>query len=94
MDPRNSIRNGFAHGNSIRKGFALSTQMPAQAVLPFTLSYGAYSAIYNALSFVMASMGASTVYFFFHAAMMPQLERLLCIRCSSGNCCAHVAKVL
>lgn len=55
------------------------------AVLPFTLSYGAYSAIYNALSFVMASMGASTVYFFFHAAMMPSqgsarsLRTALCI---------------
>eukprot|EP01048_Picozoa_sp_COSAG05_P002338 COSAG05_NODE_93_length_19581_cov_53.686685_20_plen_284_part_00 len=59
--------------------------MPAQAVLPFTISYGSYSAIYNALSFVMASMGASTVYFFFHAAMMPNqgsgraLRTALCI---------------
>ena len=55
------------------------------AVLPFTISYGSYSAIYNALSFVMASMGASTVYFFFHAAMMPSqgsarsLRTALCI---------------
>jgi len=55
------------------------------SVLPYTLSYGAYSAVYNALSFVMASMGASTFYFFFHAAMMPSkgpkrsLRTALCI---------------
>jgi hypothetical protein len=32
-------------------------------MLPYTLDYGEYSAVYNSLSFVMASMGASTLYF-------------------------------
>lgn len=36
------------------------------------LTYGEYSAVYNALSFVIASMGASTVFFFLQ---LPQMER-------------------
>ena len=35
------------------------------------LTYGEYSAVYNALSFVIASMGASTVFFFLQ---LPQLH--------------------
>merc|ERR1711988_265567 len=39
-----------------------------------------YSAVYNALSFVMASMGASTVYFFFHAHLVrPEYRTAICI---------------
>jgi hypothetical protein len=39
-----------------------------------------YSAVYNALSFVMASMGASTIYFFFHAHLVAHKYRTaLCI---------------
>ena len=38
------------------------TSLPTTLVmLPYTLEYGDYSAVYNALSFVLASMGASTV---------------------------------
>lgn len=49
-------------------------------MLPFTLSYADYSAVYNALSFVMAGMGASTVYFFFHAQIVERRFRTaLCI---------------
>jgi len=49
-------------------------------MLPFTLEYGDYSAVYNALSFVLASMGASTVYFFFHAHMVQLKYRTaLCV---------------
>lgn len=50
------------------------------AVLPSEITYGQYSAIYNALSFVMASMGASTVYFFFHANIVQvKYKTALCI---------------
>ena len=42
--------------------------MVTQTMLPYKLEYSDYSAIYNALSFVMASMGASTIYFFFRTS--------------------------
>jgi len=49
-------------------------------MLPYTLDYAQYSAVYNALSFVMASMGASTVYFFFHAHLVkPEFRTAICI---------------
>lgn len=49
-------------------------------MLPYTLTYAEYATVYNALSFVMASMGASTVYFFFHAGMVQYRYRTaLCI---------------
>lgn len=49
-------------------------------MLPYDLSYGDYSMVYNATSFVMASMGASTVYFFFHAHLVQKRYRTaLCI---------------
>jgi len=55
--------------------------MVTQTMLPYKLEYSDYSAIYNALSFVMASMGASTIYFFFHAHMCVarNLRTALCI---------------
>ena len=84
--------------------------MVQQAMLPYNLSYADYSAVYNALSFVMASvhhssttfmpprqvsagrgepsrsdrgratcsvaqMGASTIYFFFHAHLVQARPR-------------------
>lgn len=49
-------------------------------MLPYALDYGDYAAVYNALSFVMAAMGASTVYFFFHAHLVQHKYRTaLCI---------------
>jgi len=49
-------------------------------MLPFTLAYADYSTVYNSLSFVMASMMASTVYFFFHAHLVSRRYRTaLCI---------------
>mmetsp|Transcript_7243 Transcript_7243/g.18604 ORF Transcript_7243/g.18604 Transcript_7243/m.18604 type:complete len:269 (-) Transcript_7243:160-966(-) len=49
-------------------------------VLPTEISYANYSAVYNALSFVMAAMGASTVYFFFHAQLVQRkFQTALCI---------------
>jgi len=49
-------------------------------MLPFELAYSDYSTVYNALSFVMAGMMASTVYFFFHAHMVAHKYRTaLCI---------------
>ena len=49
-------------------------------MLPLHLEYSEYSAVYNALSFVMASMGASTVYFFFHSQMVhARYKTALCI---------------
>ena len=42
--------------------------------------YGSWSAVYNALSFVMASMGASTIYFFFHSQLVkPRFKTALCV---------------
>merc|ERR1711871_228547 len=47
-------------------------------MLPYHLDYSDYSAIYNALSFVMASMMASTVFFFFQAqGVKPQFKTAL-----------------
>merc|ERR1719217_1051597 len=49
-------------------------------MLPYEIDYADYSTVYNALSFVMASMGASTVYFFFHAHMVQRKYRTaLCV---------------
>jgi len=49
-------------------------------MLPYTLAYADYSTVYNSLSFVMASMMASTVYFFFHAHLVSRRYRTaLCI---------------
>jgi len=49
-------------------------------MLPYEISYDNYSTVYNALSFVMASMGASTVYFFFHAHMVQfKYRTALCV---------------
>lgn len=55
--------------------------MVSETMLPFTLEYSDYSAVYNSLSFVMASMGACTIYFFFHAQMCTarNLRTALCI---------------
>ena len=53
--------------------------MPAR-MLPYTIEYSEFSAIYNSLSFVMASMGASTIYFFFHTSLVaPRFRTALCI---------------
>merc|ERR1740127_124861 len=47
-------------------------------MLPYELDYSDYSAVYNALSFVMASMMASTVFFFFQAqGVKPQFKTAL-----------------
>jgi len=44
------------------------------------MTYAQYSTVYNATSFVMASMGASTVYFFFHSQMVhDHYKTALCI---------------
>ena len=44
------------------------------------MTYSDYSAVYNSLSFVMASMGASTIYFFVHIHMVQkQFRTALCI---------------
>lgn len=49
-------------------------------MLPYELEYEQYSAVYNALSFVMASMGASTIYFFFHSQLVkPRFKTALCV---------------
>jgi bacteriorhodopsin len=49
-------------------------------MLPYELSYADYSTVYNSLSFVMASMMCSTVYFFFHAHMVQYKYRTaLCV---------------
>jgi len=49
-------------------------------MLPYDLAYSDYSTVYNALSFVMAGMMASTVYFFFHAHLVSLKYRTaLCI---------------
>jgi len=49
-------------------------------MLPYAPDYGQYASVYNALSFVMASMGASTIYFFFHAHLVQHKYRTaLCI---------------
>ena len=39
-------------------------------MLPYEIDYADYSTVYNSLSFVMASMMASTIYFFFHAHLV------------------------
>jgi hypothetical protein len=44
------------------------------------MTYSDYSAVYNSLSFVMASMGASTIYFFVHIHLVhKQFRTALCI---------------
>merc|ERR1711865_446971 len=44
------------------------------------MTYSDYSAVYNSLSFCMAAMGASTVYFFVHIHMVQkQFRTALCI---------------
>jgi bacteriorhodopsin len=49
-------------------------------MLPYELSYADYSTVYNSLSFVMASMMASTIYFFFHAHLVQHKYRTaLCV---------------
>jgi len=49
-------------------------------MLPYELSYADYSTVYNSLSFVMASMMASTIYFFFHAHLVQYKYRTaLCV---------------
>jgi len=49
-------------------------------VLPATISVDEYLLVYNALSFVVASMGASTFFFFFHSAWVaPKFKTALTI---------------
>ena len=46
-------------------------------VLPETISVDEYLLVYNALSFVVASMGASTFFFFHSAWVAPQFKTAL-----------------
>merc|ERR1711871_1219839 len=66
--------------SSFRSSSATTQSAKMVKMLPYELEYALYSAVYNALSFVMASMGASTVYFFYHAHLCkPEYRTAICI---------------
>jgi len=59
------------------------------------LTYGEYSAVYNALSFVIASMGASTVFFYLQLPQLHEKYRtaLICTGLVTFIACYHYFRI-